>query len=72
MHLLMAGVEMVPYSLRNMPPVSRNLARENNALRISEESHNFIADEILRRNDIDFDITRVYSQEEEEDEEVDE
>ena len=72
MHLLMAGVEMVPYSLRNMPSVSRNLARENNAMRISEDSHNFIADEILRRNDIDFDPTRVYSQEEEEDDEVDE
>ena len=41
-------------------------------MRISEDSHNFIADEILRRNDIDFDPTRVYSQEEEEDDEVDE
>ena len=69
MHLLMADVEMIPYSPANMPSArARSQANEVDAMKISEDSHHFVADEILRRNILEYDPSRVYDEEDEEDE----
>ena len=69
MHLLMADVEMIPYSPANMPSArARSQANEVDAMKISEDSHHFVADEILRRNRLEYDPSRVYDEEDEEDE----
>jgi hypothetical protein len=61
MNVVMTGVEMIPFSPTNMPSSrARSQAMENNAFRISEDSHNFILDEILRRERIEYDPSRVY------------
>ena len=36
-------------------------------MKISEDSHHFVADEILRRNGLEYDPSRVYNKEDEED-----
>ena len=72
MYLSMADVEMIPYSPANMPSArARSQANEVDAMKISEDSHHFIADEILRRNRLDYDPSRVYDEEDEEDEDED-
>ena len=62
-----ANVDMLPISATNMPP--RNIAtacRGKAALKVATESHAFICDEIVRREHIEYDPTRVYAEEEEE------
>ena len=69
MHLLMADVEMIPYSPANMPSArARSQANEVDAMKISEHSRHFIADEILRSNRLEYDPSRVYDEEDEEEE----
>ena len=60
LNLVSTEVELIPISPSNLPPASiRRQAREANAERISDESHNFILDEILRRERLEYDPMRV-------------
>jgi hypothetical protein len=44
-----------------MPPKrAQKRAQENGALKISEDSHNVILDEILRRDRMEYDPSRVF------------
>ena len=60
---------MLPISQSNMPPCRRQKeAKTNGALTISEDSHNFMLDEIIRRDRLEYDPGRVFFGEEDEDE----
>ena len=51
-----------------VPRIVRKAATEANAMRISEDSHNFILDEIVRRERLEYDPrSRVLVGDEEED-----
>ena len=68
LNVVSTGVDMLQISPMNMPPSRRmKEAKANGALKISEESHNFILDEIIRRDRLEYDPTRVYFGEEDED-----
>ena len=69
LNVVSTGVDMLPISQSNMPPSKRQKeAKANGALKISEESHNFILDEIIRRDRLEYDPTRVFFGEEDESE----
>ena len=69
LNVVSAGVTMLPISPGNMAPNRRQKeAKANGALKISEDSHNFILDEMVRRDRLEYDPMRVYAGEEEEDE----
>ena len=69
LNVVSTGVDMFPISQSNMPPSKRQKeAKANGALKISEESHNFILDEIFRRDRLEYDPTRVFFGEEDESE----
>ena len=68
LNLVETGVQLEPISPRNMVPrVVRKATTEANAMRISEDSHNFILDEIVRRERLEYDPSRVLVGDEEED-----
>ena len=60
---------MLLYSPGNMPPsrASKGCSAKD-ALKLSEESHNFILDEITRRDRLEYDTDRVYEGQEQDDE----
>ena len=65
-HLVATDLQMLPISPANMKSntqVRREAARLG-ALRISDESHEFIMDEIERRERLEFDPSRVFLEEE--------
>lgn len=60
-NVVSTGVVMLPISQSTMPPSRvRKEAEKRNALKISEESHNFILDEITRRERLEYDPSRVF------------
>jgi hypothetical protein len=59
-NVVSTGVVMLPISPSNMPPKRvHKTAERNEALKISEDSHNFILDEIIRRERLEYDPSRV-------------
>ena len=61
------SVEMLPLSASNMPPNQRTAI---GAMKITEDAHHFIGDEILLRDRLEYDPSRVFDDpDEEEDEE---
>ena len=61
------SVEMLPLSASNMPPKQRTAI---GAMKITEDAHHFIGDEILLRDRLEYDPSRVFDDpDEEEDEE---
>ena len=70
-HVVLGKVDMSDISSKNMPFRNRNQAIEAAAQRISEESHLKIMDEIIRKECIDPEDTRVrYGNESESEPEV--
>ena len=60
MHIVATDVRMNPSSPTNMIPKSvRKRAEQQNAIKISLESHDFIMDEISRRERLEYDPSRV-------------
>jgi hypothetical protein len=60
-NLVSTGAVMLPISPSNMPPKRvHKTAERNEALKISEGSHNFILDEIIRRERLEYDPSRVF------------
>ena len=58
---------MLPISPRNMPPSQRRKeATKKGAIKISEDSHYLIGDEILLRDRLEYDPSRVFGGTEEE------
>ena len=55
-HVVDTDVKVEPFSASNMPPprVRRQLTNHI-AVKITEESHNFVLDEIWRRDQLDYD-----------------
>ena len=63
---------MLPISPSNMPPSQRRKeATKKGAIKISEDSHYFIGDEILLRDRLQYDPSRVFGGTDEEEEEED-
>ena len=62
MHVVATGVEMKAMSPTNMMSnrAVRQEAAQKNAMRITDESHEFILDEILRREMLECDPSRVF------------
>ena len=60
-YVVATEVEMKPISLTNMPRnrTIRRKATQLHAIRITNESHNFIIDEISRREILGYDPSRV-------------
>ena len=72
-NVVSTGVEMLPISPSNMPPKrAQKRAQKNEALKISEESHNLILDEIMRRDRLEYDPSRVFVGDEDEEDDEDE
>ena len=70
LNVVATGVTMNKISPTNMPPNRiRKQAIDKNALKISDDSHNFILDEIVRRDALEYDPNRVYTGNEVNDEE---
>ena len=60
-NVVSTGVVMLPISQSNMPPSrERKEAEKKKALKISEQFHNFILDEITRRERLEYDPSRVF------------
>ena len=61
-HVVATDVEMRPMSPRNMTKnrAARQEAAQKKAMRIADESHEFILDEILRRERLEHDPSRVF------------
>ena len=56
----------------NYPPLGmRKEAEDNNAMKINRDCHNQILDEIVNRERLEYDPTRVYTDQKEEDEDSD-
>lgn len=56
-----------------MPPKrAQKRAQKNEALKISEDSHNLILDEIMRRDRLEYDPSRVFVGDEDEEDDEDE
>ena len=69
-NVVATGVTTEKISPSNMPPKRvRKRAVENNGLKISEDSHNFISDDIVRQDALEYDPNRVYTADEIEEEE---
>lgn len=61
-NVVATGVTTEKISPSNMPPKRvRKRAVENNGLKISEDSHNFISDDIVRQDALEYDPNRVYT-----------
>ena len=72
MNVVMAGVEMEKMGDGNYPPLGmRKEAEDNNARKINLGCHNQILDEIVNRERLEYDPTRVYTDQKEEDEDSD-
>jgi hypothetical protein len=68
-NVVSTGVVMLPISPSNMPPKRvHETAERNEALKISEDSHNFILDEIIRRERLEYDPSRVFVGDEDDEE----
>jgi hypothetical protein len=68
-NVVSTGVVMLPISLSNMPPKKvHKTAERNEALKISEDSHNFILDEIIRKERLEYDPSRVFVGDEDDEE----
>ena len=64
---------MLPISPSNMPPSQRRkVATKKGAIKISEDSHYLIGDEILLRDRLEYDPSRVFGGTDEEEEKEDE
>jgi hypothetical protein len=62
-------VVILPISPSNMPPKRAHKTSERNeALKISEDSHNSIFDEIIRRERLEYDPSRVFVGDEDDEE----
>ena len=69
LNVVLTGVSMMAYSPGNMPPSRANKGGSaKDALKLCEDSHNFILDEITRRERLEYDPDRVYEGQEQEDE----
>lgn len=67
MHVVGTGIVMNGIAPNNQPPgPARKKAREKNAIKISDDYHNMIIDEIYSRERLEYDPTRVLVGEEEE------
>ena len=54
-------LEMIPFSPTNMIPARvRKAAQQKNAMKLSQECHDFIIDEISRREGLEHDPSRVF------------
>jgi hypothetical protein len=68
-NVVSTGVMMLPISPSNMPPKRvHKTAEKNEALKISEDSHNFILDEIIRRERLEYNPSRVFVGDEDDEE----
>ena len=61
-HVVSTDVELIPISPTNMirNRAVRKAAAEKNAVKIAEKSHDFILDEIRRRERLEYDPSRVF------------
>jgi hypothetical protein len=68
-NVVSTGVVMLPISPSNMPPkrVHKTAAR-NKALKISDDFLNFILDAIIRRERLEYDPSRVFVGDEDDEE----
>ena len=72
MNVVMTGVEMEKFEDGNNPPLGmRKEAEDNNARKINLGCHNQILDEIVNRERLEYDPSRVYTDQKEEDEDSD-
>jgi hypothetical protein len=68
-NVVSTGVVMLPISPSNMHPKRvHKTAERNKALKISEDSHNFILDEIIIRERLEYDPSRVFVGDEDDEE----
>ena len=69
LNVVLTGVSMMAYSPGNMPPSRANKGGSaKDALKLCVDSHNFILDEITRRERLEYDPDRVYVGQEREEE----
>ena len=68
-NVVATSVVMDPISPSNrIPRNARKEATKKNSLKISDDSHNFILDEIIRRERLEYDPSKVLVGDEDEDE----
>ena len=67
-HVVAAGIVMLDIGPKNPPPrASQEAAIQNKAQKINEDCHHMVMDEILRRERLEYDPTRVLVGDEDED-----
>ena len=64
--VLATGLKMIPFSAADNQPRRKN-AENNNSMRLTEEDHDRIMDEIQLRDRLEYDSMMVMASEEEED-----